>query len=574
MMLQSVATGMLIALLGILAISQVQLHNANAAAQRGLETVTRLQRTGIALEYEGREAKAAATGGMAAVLLKDEIGAALAACQAVMEPGGGALRKLLAENASLAASLGNRCMTLSAAEARRAAEGFRFETVAALPDLHTLEDALQHGINLRMQAVLEAAPNRRAREASARQWQATVLVACLIAGLGASVLQLGLLHQLSHEHSALAAEMVRRMEAEAQSRAYLEVAPAAILGIDRTGRIALVNSRALSAFGFASAELLGQTVEILAPERDRSRQGDLFRRYVRETGEPRGVAELELTARRKDGGEFPAEVRVSAIDSTAGKLVLVSVTDISQHKKSEEELRRAVRELESFAHSVSHDLRRPLQIIVGFSELLEANHAQALGNDGQEHIQRILSAGVHMSELIESLLSLAKVSTGPLSRTRVALGDVANLVVEDLQCSEPGRTVTITTQPGLEVEGDPRLLRILLENLLGNAWKFTGKTAAAEIELGAQRHHGATVYFVKDNGAGFDMKKADDLFKAFHRLHEAGDFPGSGIGLATVQRIVHRHGGRIWAKSEPNRGATFCFTLEPVSDQQFKTVAA
>jgi PAS domain S-box-containing protein len=567
--LQTVATGMLVALLGILAISQVQIRKADAAARHGLESLARLQRADIELDYGSSEPGTALAAGPQAERLQSEIAAAAAACRLVTgEPGGAAVGDGGAGSESRPAGLRAGCASLPGSGAGQPAGASRFETLDGMRALRALEDGLKQGVNRLVQVSLDELPKLRAREASARQWQTSVLVACLLAGLGASVLQLGLLQRLRHQHAALAAETAKRNEAEARCEASLEVAPAAILGVDRAGRITLANSRALCEFGYGSAELLGQPLSLLVSERQRAAHDAGFTSYMREPGTRALGFDSELTARRKDGGEFPAEVHVTPIEGASGQMVLAAVTNISQHKKAQDELRRAVRELEAFAHSVSHDLRRPLQIMLGFSELLEATHAETLSTEGREILQRIIGAGVHMGELIEDLLSLAKVSTGEVCRTPVSLGAVAETVLDGLRAAEPGRAVTLTLQGGLEAEGDPHLVRIQLENLLGNAWKFTGKTAAPEIELGCLRQRGARVFYVKDNGAGFDMEKAGQLFKAFHRLHDASDFPGTGIGLATVQRIVHRHGGIVWAQSEPERGATFYFTLQTGSDPQ------
>jgi len=223
-------------------------------------------------------------------------------------------------------------------------------------------------------------------------------------------------------------------------------------------------------------------------------------------------------------------------------------------------------ELESFCYSVSHDLRAPLRAIDGFSQALAEELPEQLSDGAQRHFDRIRAATQRMGQLIEDLLNLSKVSRGALEFREVDLSAIANQVVRDLTAQDPARKVDVSVWEGMKVNGDARLLRAAFENLLGNAWKFTGKAAAARIEIGTMREGGRSVFFVRDNGAGFDMAYADKLFGAFQRLHGTTEFPGTGIGLATVQRIVHRHGGRIWADAAPGRGAVFYFTLAPDSE--------
>jgi signal transduction histidine kinase/HAMP domain-containing protein len=227
-------------------------------------------------------------------------------------------------------------------------------------------------------------------------------------------------------------------------------------------------------------------------------------------------------------------------------------------------LEAANKELEAFSYSTSHDLRAPLRSIDGFSQALLEDYGDSLDAQGQEYLQRIRKATWRMAELIDALLELSRVTRTELSRTPLDLTAMARMITAELRRREPARDVEVVLAEGLTASGDPPLLRVALENLLGNAWKFTAKKAPARIEIGSLRQpDGALAYFVRDNGAGFDMQYAHNLFGAFQRLHRAGEFPGTGIGLATVQRIIHRHGGRIWAESIVDHGATFYFTLEP-----------
>jgi light-regulated signal transduction histidine kinase (bacteriophytochrome) len=226
------------------------------------------------------------------------------------------------------------------------------------------------------------------------------------------------------------------------------------------------------------------------------------------------------------------------------------------------EMKRANQELEAFSYSISHDLRAPLRAIDGFSNILMELHSKSLDENGLHYLKRICKGAERMGELIDDLLNLSRLTRSELRPVGVDLGQIARVVVEDLRKTNPDRQVEVVIGDGLTATGDPRLLRIALENLLGNAWKFTQARVPARIELGlGVSDEGKPFYFVKDNGAGFDMSYAGKLFGAFQRLHRESEFEGTGIGLATVSRIVERHGGRIWAEGVPDRGAAFFFTL-------------
>jgi signal transduction histidine kinase len=218
-------------------------------------------------------------------------------------------------------------------------------------------------------------------------------------------------------------------------------------------------------------------------------------------------------------------------------------------------------ELEAFCYSVSHDLRAPLRAIDGFSQALLEDFPGDVPEDAKGYLMRIRASTQRMGQLIEDLLNLSKVSRSELQRREVDLGQIAAEVVAELRQREPQRAVEVSVWDGLKAHADARLMRAAFENLIGNAWKFSSRTAEPRIEIGAMRDGEQATFFVRDNGAGFDMTYANKLFGAFQRLHAASDFQGTGIGLATVQRIVHRHGGRIWADAKPGKGAVFYFTL-------------
>jgi PAS domain S-box-containing protein len=225
------------------------------------------------------------------------------------------------------------------------------------------------------------------------------------------------------------------------------------------------------------------------------------------------------------------------------------------------EVEAAMKELEAFSYSVSHDLRAPLRSIDGFAQALVEDYGETLGDSGKDFLKRIRAASQRMAQLIDDLLQMSRVTRADVEMGPVNLSSIARDVVADLEYTDPGRVVEWTIMDGLTAEGDARLLRIALANLLENAWKFTSKKPSAHVAFGRRTVDGEPVYYVQDDGAGFEMAFADKLFAPFQRLHGAGEFDGSGVGLATVQRIIYRHDGRIWAEGEPGRGATIYFTL-------------
>lgn len=225
------------------------------------------------------------------------------------------------------------------------------------------------------------------------------------------------------------------------------------------------------------------------------------------------------------------------------------------------QLENANKELEAFSYSVSHDLRAPLRSIDGFSQAILEDYSDKLDAEGQADLRRVRAATQRMGQLIDDMLDLSRVTRAKITREQVDLSALVRAVGAELQKAEPERKIDFTVAEGLTAEGDPRLLRIALENLLRNAWKFTGKHSRAKIEFGMTQNNGNSAYFVRDDGAGFDMAYANKLFGVFQRLHAMTEFNGTGVGLATVQRIISRHGGRVWAEGEVEKGAIFYFTL-------------
>ena len=383
----------------------------------------------------------------------------------------------------------------------------------------------------------------------------------------------GMATQLAVAAGRLRFEVDRHTEAalrasEAKLRAVLDNAHNAYVEMDDAGRIADWNPRAEEIFGWSRADVLGRLVaDVLIPEKWRAAHHAGLATYVA-TGHGPVIGErLEITALRRDGSEFPVELSVTRVPGPEIRFTAF-IQDISARKQAEQALASALesaefasREYEAFSYSVAHDLRAPLRAIDGFSQVLVEDYGAVLDPSARAHLAKIRGAAIHMAELIDDLLGLARVSRSELIRDRVDLSQLARGIVATLRGRDPTRDVEVAISDGLVTRGDARLLGIALDNLLENAWKFTSRRARAHIEIGRERDGAETVYFVRDDGAGFDMSFADKLFGVFQRLHGYHEFQGTGIGLATVQRIVRRHGGRIWAEGGIDQGATFRFTL-------------
>jgi PAS domain S-box-containing protein len=373
------------------------------------------------------------------------------------------------------------------------------------------------------------------------------------------------LGDLARQANEMAAKLERsQMEskrAEAKFRDLVESAPDAIVIAGSDGRIAIVNAEAERLFGRRRDALVGGPVDVLLPERLRGTDPGHRRGYLKDPGDAPAGSNFELVGRHEDGSEFPIEVSQRTLRIEDQPLVSSAIRDITERKRIEVALETSNRELEAFSYSVAHDLRAPLRGINGFSRALLEDFGDKLDAQGKNYLERIGAGSERMGLLIDALLSLSRVSRVDLSRETVNLSRTADGVMKQLRMTQPEREVSFVNQDDVSGHGDPALLRALLDNLLGNAWKFTGKRPDARIEFGTTRKGDTLVYFVKDNGAGFDMAYADKLFAPFQRLHQASEFAGTGIGLATVQRIVHRHGGEIWAEGAVGAGATFSFTL-------------
>lgn len=374
-------------------------------------------------------------------------------------------------------------------------------------------------------------------------------------------------------------DISERRRAEKKFQLAVESAPNGVVMINSEGRIVLVNVQTERLFGYERVELLGQPVEILVPERYRGKHPSYRDKFLGDPAVRSMGAGRDLYGLRKDGSEFPVEIGLTPIQTEEENMVMSAIVDITERKQAEGELRRLYeeleqrvvertaqlqsvnKELEAFSYSVSHDLRAPLRHINGFSQALLEDYEDKLDETGKGYLHEVRGASQEMAQLIDDVLQLARVTRSEMRREVVNLSALAHSIVAELQAGDADRTVAIAIEERLSTRGDKRLLRIMLSNLIGNAWKFTSKQEHAEIGFGQDEKNAEKFYFVRDNGAGFDMAYAGKLFGAFQRLHTAGEFEGTGIGLATVQRVVLRHGGRVWAEGTVNQGATFYFTL-------------
>jgi PAS domain S-box-containing protein len=353
-------------------------------------------------------------------------------------------------------------------------------------------------------------------------------------------------------------------------QAVAEIVTDAVVSADSRGFIIYVNKGAERLFGWPAAELAGRPITVLLPDRyhESTRRG-LLRFISIEPADAFGNV-FELIARHRSGRESPVELSLARWDDPSGRFFTAIIRDITERRRRDEELRAinaqlevTNQELETFSYSVSHDLRAPVRAIDGFSAILEQDYGDKLDERGRDCLNRVRAAAQRMYTIIDALLILSRVTREEMRRDVIDLSALARSVANELQRSDPDRHVEFIIAPGIIGVGDASLVRVALENLIGNAWKFTSRQKYARVEFGAIDKKGTTVYFVRDNGAGFDMAYADKLFGAFQRLHTAEEFPGTGIGLPTVQRIVRRHGGMVSAEAHVDQGAMFCFTLTP-----------
>ena len=330
------------------------------------------------------------------------------------------------------------------------------------------------------------------------------------------------------------------------------------IGVHQNGRMVFANRQLTSMLGFAEEEFIGLPLSALFyPDEVQEVISRAWGRY-----EGKNLVETyESRLLRKDGSVLPAIISTMPIEHEERAAILVTIVDITE-SKLRKELEQVNQELEMFAYSISHDLRAPLRSIDGFSLALLEDHAEQLDHEGEDYLRRIRAASKRMASMIDAILHLSRIGRYEVRRKQVNLSALAQDIAADLKVTDPDRQVEFVIAEGVVVSGDPALLRIALENLIGNAWKFTQRLESARIEFGVMGRGKKTVYYVRDDGVGFDMKYVDKLFVPFQRLHSTMEYTGTGIGLASVQRVVRRHGGDIWAESVLNKGTTFYFTLE------------
>jgi PAS domain S-box-containing protein len=384
---------------------------------------------------------------------------------------------------------------------------------------------------------------------------------------GKVIQSIGMVHDIT-EFKKAEAEL---QESEEKYRRIVENTTNVIMVTQPDGIISYLSPSCKEIFGYLPEELIGTNPMIFHPDDTKKVQQALSRAIHGEKG-----TDFEYRIFTKGGDLKWISHSWSPIymDNKIQSIISV-ISDITERKTTENKIKKlndnlmrrtielavANKELETFSYSVSHDLRAPLRSIDGFSQALLEDYSNILDENGKEYLNRVRKATERMSQLIDDMLRLSRLTRVEMTIQKVDLSSIAKTVIDNLKKTDPGRKVTFITNEKLIAEGDANLLQILLENLLGNAWKFTKKNKQATIEFGKTKQDQETVFFIRDNGAGFNMKYVDKLFIPFQRLHDDAEYPGTGIGLGIVSRIINRHGGRIWADAEENKGATFYFTL-------------
>ncbi|MBI4584442.1 MAG: PAS domain S-box protein [Planctomycetes bacterium] len=379
---------------------------------------------------------------------------------------------------------------------------------------------------------------------------------------------------------------LERQEAEVKFQTLLEAAPDGVVITDISGRIVLVSAQTEKMLGHSRAELFGKPVEVLIPERCRGRHEGYRRRYFSESRTQAMRMVVDIFALKKGGGELPVEINLSPIQVKGGMLAMATIRDITERKKAHEEIKRlnndlerrvaartaeleaAIKELEAFSYSVSHDLRAPLRAIDGFSRILLEDFSGKLDAEGQRILNVVRANTMKMSQLIDDLLAFSRLSRKGMERSKIDMTELCRSVIEELRRSEPERSVEVTLGSMPDTEGDRAMIRQALANLLSNAFKFTRRQPEPAVEIGGHSDGDMNVYHIKDNGVGFDMQYSHKLFGVFQRLHGADEFEGTGVGLAIVHRIISRHGGKVWGEGLVNSGATFHFALPRKKEQE------
>ena len=311
--------------------------------------------------------------------------------------------------------------------------------------------------------------------------------------------------------------------------------------------------------------MIGKHISILIPEGRKHEEPEIIRKVT--SGQP--IDHYQTQRIRKDGSIVDLSLTVSPIKDTKGTIVGISkiARDISEQKAKEDEIRLLNDELAAFNHSVAHDLRSPLRSVVNFAQLLSTKYVSALPEDAQQMVQRIIRQAARMDVLINDLLTLSQSGRQDLHTSVVDMDTLVKETVDDILSHQNGRPIDVKLGTLGRAFADRSLLKQVWENLIGNAIKYSAKKGETKIEIGSTPAAGGVIYFIRDNGVGFDMKYSKKLFEAFQRLHNHSEYEGSGVGLAIVNQIIKRHGGRIWAESRPNDGATFYFSLPEIEQK-------
>ena len=362
--------------------------------------------------------------------------------------------------------------------------------------------------------------------------------------------------------SASVRDITDRKKAEEKFRSLLDAAPDATVIVNEKGAIQMVNQQTENLFGYSRQELIGQPVELLMPRELESKhtqhRADFFKApKVRTMG-----AGIELNAIKKNGMRFPVEISLSPIQTEEGLWVSASVRDISLRKGLEDELKKSNAELEAFTYSVSHDLRAPLRGIIGFTAILEEDYSSKLDDEARRITSVIKSNTLKMGHLVDDLLSFSRMGKQELTKARIDTTGMVNEIVNELsQQNKRDAAIHWNIHSLPLVNADRNTIRQVWINLISNAIKYSGNRKEPYIEIGSNNINGQIVFYVKDNGVGFDATYKHKLFKVFQRLHGPEEFEGTGVGLALVEKIVSRHGGKVWAEAAMDKGACFYFSL-------------
>jgi PAS domain S-box-containing protein len=361
--------------------------------------------------------------------------------------------------------------------------------------------------------------------------------------------------------SAAIRDITERKKLEEKFRSLLDSAPDATVIVNEKGLIQMINHQTENLFGYRREELIGQPVEKLIPA-DLKDKHIHHRASFHKMPRVRQMGEgIELQAVKKDGTSFPVEISLSPIQTEEGVLVSASVRDITVRRRLENELKKSNEELEAFTYSVSHDLRAPLRGIIGFTAILEEDYSNKLDAEAVRITSVIKQNTLKMGHLIDDLLSFSRMGRQEISKTEINMNHMVAEIRKELAAEKNDPVIVWKINPLPKVQGDNNTLRQVWINLLSNAIKYSANNKLPKIEVGGFAQDGQVVFYVRDNGVGFDEEYKDKLFKVFQRLHSSDEFEGTGVGLAIVEKIISRHGGKVWAEGKIGKGASFYFSL-------------